>query len=260
MKRHVLLFGTLAVVSVSSVAGAQEPPPPTPPPVTTPLLWPQGSTQPPAMPLTETVVPKEPRLNPLSADELAERRSAIFVMEGALINAVKNAARITADELRRVQPGLMMFSSAPVKAHGLYLDDYGVLYQVEIPSVIPSVASLVETLGRDALNRERQGRGNPAQQAAMADAPSEAMMDPDAHYVASVKAQLITAMVQYSHSLALRPGELLVVSARDASEVPGQVAPPSTLTLSVKGADLADFWAGRLSLEEIRKRVQVRGY
>lgn len=254
MKRDVLIvWSVLSLLLVpAAAAAAQEPPPP---PVAEPVSA-QRTTPPAAEPGTAA----DPQLRPLSGEELDERRSAIFVMEGALINAVKNAARITAEELRRVQPGLMMFSSAPVKAHGLYLDDYGVLYQVEIPSVIPSVASLVETLGRNALNRERQGRANAAQPTALSDGLSDAVMDPDAHYVASVKAQLIMAMVQYSHSLALRPGELLVVSARDASEVPGQVAPPSTMTLSVKAADLADFRAGRLTVDEIRRRVTVRPY
>ena len=246
MKRQVLLLGALGVMGMNAVAVAQEPPV-APPPVTQPSPAP--------VPVAASPTAGEPRPPTLSAAESKDRRDAIFIMEGAVINAVKSAARNTADELRRIQPGLMMFSSAPVKAHGINLDGYGVLFQVEIPSVIPSVASVVRTLGR-----ERSGRGNPAQTMAMAEAPSEAMMDPDAHYVASVKAELINVMVRHSHSLELRPGELLIVSARDASEVPGQVAPPSTMTLTVKAADIADYVAGRATLNEVRKRVVVRGY
>lgn len=249
MKNHAsMVFGLVSVFAVAVPAAAQEPPPTAPPPVAQPAAPP--AQEPAAAAATA----------PLSADELKDRRTAIFIMEGAFINAVKSAARNTADELRRIQPGLMMFSSAPVKAHGIYLDGYGVLFQVEIPSVIPSVASLVETLGRDALNRERAGRGAAAQPLAIGGTPEDALMDPDAHYVASVKAELINVMIRHSQSLELRPGELLIVSARDASEIPGQVSPPSTMTLSVKAADVAEYRAGRLSLVEVRQRVQVRGY
>lgn len=247
MKRKVLLLGAVVVVGLATAAAAQEPPPVAPP---APVV--QAT---PSLPAAASTPGEEPRPRGLSAEEAKDRRAAIFIMEGAVINAVKSAARNTADELRRIQPGLMMFSSAPVKAHGINLDGYGVLFQVEIPSVIPSVASLVETLGR-----ERSGRGNPAQPFTVSRPESAAMMDPDAHYVASVKAELINVMVRHSHSLELRPGELLIVSARDASEVPGQVAPPSTMTLSVRASDIADYVAGRVTLDEVRKRVVVRGH
>ena len=248
MKRKVLLLGAVVVLGVATAAAAQEPPPVAP---QAPVVQPTPTSLPTAAPTPG----EEPRPRGLSDEEAKDRRAAIFIMEGAVINAVKSAARNTADELRRIQPGLMMFSSAPVKAHGINLDGYGVLFQVEIPSVIPSVASLVETLGR-----ERSGRGNPAQPFTVSRPESAAMMDPDAHYVASVKAELINVMVRHSHSLELRPGELLIVSARDASEVPGQVAPPSTMTLSVRAADIADYVAGRVTLDEVRKRVVVRGH
>jgi hypothetical protein len=172
-------------------------------------------------------------------------------MESTLITSVKMAASKTADEITRFQPGLMMFSSAPVKAHGTYLEGYGVVFHIEIPRVIPSVASLVGRLAE---------RSSPAQQTAMPGPPSEAVLNPDAHYVLSVKNELINAMVKHSQSMELRPEETLTVSARDGSEMPGQVAPPSTMTLQVKGKDLAEFGAGKITLNEIIRRVSVRGF
>jgi hypothetical protein len=252
VKTHLwILVGMMSGFAVS--AGAQEPPPPTLPPVTRPPV----TELPVSMPAPVTLEPAMPKT--LTGEELTRRRRAIFRMEAVLIDAVKQGARSTAEEIQRFQPGLMMFSSAPVKARGAYLEGYGVFFQVDIPSVIPSVASLVETLGRDALNRERMG-SNLAQPTSMSGESTAALINPDAHYVGEVKAELITAMVQFSQSLELLPGEVLVVSARDASEMPGQVAPPSTMTLHVKAADLADFTAGRISLDEIRRRVKVRGF
>jgi hypothetical protein len=173
-----------------------------------------------------------------------------------LANAVKLAAQYTAGEIQRVEPGIVMFSAAPVKAHGTYLEDYGVFFEVEIPSVIPSVASLVERLGRDRLRPNT----SPAQPTALAGGSTEALMNPDAHYVESVKTQLINAMIRQSNQLEMRPGEWLTVAARDGSETPGQLSEPSTMILRIRGADLADFFAGRITIDEARRRVQVRGF
>lgn len=267
MKTHALmLVVTMSGFAAPSAAQAPPvPPPTTPPPVTQPTTQPpvtppSSASVPvpaaaPAGPLTESVAAKAPPMPPpLSREEVARRVEAIYLMESTLTASVTLAARQTATEIQRFQPGLMMFSSAPVKAHGTYLESFGVIFHVEIPRVIPSVASLVETL-----NRERQ-RSNPAQAIPLSAAPSEALLNPDAHYVQSVKNELINAMVKHSQSLELRPEETLTVSARDGSEMPGQVAAPSTMTLQVKGKDLADFTAGRISLNEVIRRVSVRGF
>jgi hypothetical protein len=232
-------------------SGAQDPRPVTPPPVTEPLV-----TQMPAPQPLSSATPSAPAVAPapavpLTRAEVRRRLDAIYYMESTLITSVKMAASKTADEITRFQPGLMMFSSAPVKAHGTYLEGYGVVFHIEIPRVIPSVASLVGRLAE---------RSSPAQQTAMPGPPSEAVLNPDAHYVLSVKNELINAMVKHSQSMELRPEETLTVSARDGSEMPGQVAPPSTMTLQVKGKDLAEFGAGKITLNEIIRRVSVRGF
>jgi hypothetical protein len=178
-------------------------------------------------------------------------------MEGVLVNAVRLAAGRTAEQIQAVQPAPLMFTSAPAKAHGSYLESYGVFFHVEIPSVMPSVSSLVESYQRQA-NSNR----TPAQQAAMATGgldPS-AIINPDAHYVESVKRQLLNAMLDHSNALDLRADEWLTVEAREAQETPGQISQPSTLILRVRGSDLADFQARRLTREEALKRVQVRGF
>jgi hypothetical protein len=190
----------------------------------------------------------------LTRDELRQRRNAIYLMEGVLEAAVRVGAQKTVSEIQRVEPGLVMFSSSPVKAHGNHLEDYGVFFQVEIPSVIPSVASLLA-------QRERtRPDTSPAQPTSLNASPQGAVMNPDAHYVESVKQELINAMVRLSHTMDLRADEWLTVAARDGSEVPGQLAEPSTMILRIKGSDLSDFFAGRISIDEARKRVQVSGF
>jgi hypothetical protein len=258
------LLNVLTIAGVLS-AGLSMPRPQDPPPPPVQTSAPQGQTAPPAQPpSTPPAVPAVPAAAgvtsptpPLNTGEVRRRLESIYIFEGVLINAVKLAAQNTAGEIRRIEPGLVMFSSAPVRAHGTYLEGYGVFFQVEIPSVIPSMVSLVERLQRDERARPTT---SPAQPTALTGGSAEALMDPDAHYVQSVKDQLINAMIKLSNSMELRPEEWLTVAARDGSESPGQVTQPSTMTLRIKGADLADFFANRIQMEEVRKRVQVRGF
>jgi hypothetical protein len=254
---------TIAGVLTAGIGVPQQQDPPTPPPTTpvsqtAPPATPPAQTQQPAAPVTPdkpvAAAPAPPP--PLTDFEVRRRLDAIYLFEGVLMNAVKLAAQQTAGEIRRVEPGLVMFSSAPVRAHGTYLDGYGVFFQVEIPSVIPSVASLVEQIARG----ERARPALPAQPAALAGGSSEAIMDPDAHYVSAVKERVIDAMIRHSNSMELRADEWLTVAARDGSEVPGQVAQPSTMIFRIKGSDLSDFFGGRITIDQARKQVQVRGF
>jgi hypothetical protein len=265
VKSHVGILVVGLVTLAACAARAQEPPPVPVTPVPQSAPPPVQSTPPPAVETPQAVQAASPAVSPapsptpvpLTPEQVRERRSAIFLMEGVLVNAVRLAAGRTAEQIQAVQPAPLMFTSAPAKAHGSYLESYGVFFHVEIPSVMPSVSSLVESYQRQA-NSNR----TPAQQAAMATGgldPS-AIINPDAHYVESVKRQLLNAMLDHSNALDLRADEWLTVEAREAQETPGQISQPSTLILRVRGSDLADFQARRLTREEALKRVQVRGF
>ena len=82
-------------------------------------------------------------------------------------------------------------------------------------------------------------------------------------YTVAVKDALMDAMLRYSQSLALGADEWLVVAARDRGEPGIGTDDPfeaTTIQLRIKGADLQAFHAGRLTLDEARKRVEVREY
>jgi len=87
--------------------------------------------------------------------------------------------------------------------------------------------------------------------------------DPGQAYTVVVRDALVDAMLRYSQSLALGADEWLVVAARDRGE-PGIGADDpfevTTIQLRIKGADLQAFHAGRLPLDEARKRVEVKEY
>jgi hypothetical protein len=99
-----------------------------------------------------------------------------------------------------------------------------------------------------------------------APAPAEVdpavLNDPSDAYTEEVKAAVINAMIENSGPLALGDDEWLTVAARD--NAPNQMGPfiagsPDvvTLVLRVRGSDLSAFRAGRLTLEQVRSRVQI---
>jgi hypothetical protein len=84
--------------------------------------------------------------------------------------------------------------------------------------------------------------------------------DPSDAYTEEVKAAVIDAMIENSGPLVLGDNEWLTVAARDnAPTAPFLSGPPDvvTLVLRVSGSDLSAFRAGRLTLEQVRSRVQI---
>ncbi|NOT26052.1 MAG: hypothetical protein HOP16_08105 [Acidobacteria bacterium] len=100
----------------------------------------------------------------------------------------------------------------------------------------------------------------PADPSAAADVDQLLLNDPNEAYTLEVRAALIDAMIENSGQLALADSEWLTVAARDNSASrPFMSGDPDavTLVLRVNGADLSSFRAGRLTLEQMRARVQV---
>jgi hypothetical protein len=93
---------------------------------------------------------------------------------------------------------------------------------------------------------------------------AQLLQDPSEAYTQEVKSALIDAMVDNSGPLAIGPEEWLTVAARDNVQVdrfmPGDPSEVSTIVLQIRGSDLAAYRAGRLTLDEVRKRVIVREF
>jgi hypothetical protein len=268
-----VLFAGLVVGCAT--AHAQDPPVPTMPPVTgqPPVSPPATAEQPPATAQPPVVQPPAnpapapaaaaapaatPAVPPKLTDaESRRRREAIFVLEGVFVRQVLLAANATQSEIEAFQPGLRisMFSAVPPQARGNYLEDYGVFFQVQIPTYIPSVVKVIEDLAR-----VRPQSNDPARLTSLERPPSrDAVMDPDLFYVNAVRQYLVSAMLDQSRSLELRPGEWLTVSARGEDGGPSELAQPSIMVLRVRGSDLVDFLAGRLTRDEVIRRVEVKG-
>jgi hypothetical protein len=88
--------------------------------------------------------------------------------------------------------------------------------------------------------------------------------DPEDAYTREVKSALVDAMIENSLPLMLGAEEWLTVAARDNAPrdplIPGDTVDFSTWIFRVKGSDLEAFRAGRISIDETRKRVEHREY
>jgi hypothetical protein len=89
--------------------------------------------------------------------------------------------------------------------------------------------------------------------------------DPNEGYTREVKGSLVEAMLENSAPLAIGVDEWLTVAARGNTRMDriGLTVDPSdvhTIVFRVKGSDLAAFREGRITLDEVRNRVQVKEY
>jgi hypothetical protein len=77
-----------------------------------------------------------------------------------------------------------------------------------------------------------------------------------------VKAALVDAMIENSGPIALGAEEWLTVAARDNVPrdplIPTDAADTRSIIFRIKGSDLAAYRAGRVTLDDIRKKVETR--
>jgi len=220
------------------------------------------------------------------------RRDEIGVMEGVLAAAVRLGANQIAREMQSGGPGASLLIGQP-RARGFILEGYGIFFNVEIPTLqtsalwsiqqlqrdqqvtgqsLDALRSLIETLPdadakrqyQAALKRLEQQVGpvsQPAPGTGAVDLAAEPD-DPDARYTKAVIAACLDAMLEHSKPMNLLADEWLTValSGSEATFAPNQLYESSTFVLRVKGSDLADYLAGRLTREQIRAKVEVREF
>jgi hypothetical protein len=91
---------------------------------------------------------------------------------------------------------------------------------------------------------------------------ADLVANPGAAYTETVQQALIEAMLTYGSTLSLAPGEWLTIAARENSDsmLAGDLGDSVTVTLRVKASDLQDLAAGRLTADDVRRRVDVREF
>jgi len=256
---------------------------------------------------------------------LSDMRHHIYVMEGALARAVDYGAKTLNREILAVMPGVFILAGE-AQARGVYLDGYGVYFDVQVPmmrqSMMWSLRTMLDqdnTAAQMAISDMRkigQTITDPASRAAFerslkqletqatpntpyartgnaanppvspgvmipesaaggvgaaaaaglstgrAVADKAWAQDPNRAYTEAVTRALVDAIIDYSTPMALGPEQFLTVAARD-NEGRDTLAPQDpleevvTMIYRIKGADLIDYRAGRITRDEARKRVQV---
>jgi hypothetical protein len=208
---------------------------------------------------------------PVTAEQ-EHRQDEITVLEGTLTSSVSLAATKVAKEVQSSTPSATLFTGR-AQAKGFLLEGFGVFFSVEIPALDLSVMLTVENLERSAQRRNDLPQLNNLPQVAnrqdlqggssVKDVVESVMTtDPRQKYRDAVKLGLIDAMLDHSKNLELKADEWLSIAARgsEAGLLPNEIFQLTTVILRVKGSDLADYLAGRLTKDEARKKVEVRQF
>ena len=208
--------------------------------------------------------------------EQIRRHEQINLFEGTLERAVKNAAGRVAKEVQE-HTSNANFMTTDAHAKGFILDGYGVFVYVEIPALDLNltVGLMLDQIERDAQQKPEidrsKGQANPVSEMKGDPAPAvprtarealKSVMDTGEKYRNEVKLQLTDAMLDFSKNLDLKPDEWLSVAAQgsDGALTPGEILQLTTVLLRVKGSDLSDYFAGRLTRDEARAKVELRQF
>ena len=203
--------------------------------------------------------------------EQVHRHEQISLLEGTLVGAVKFAAGRVAKEVQS-RTNNTNFFAGEARAKGFTLDGYGVFVYIEVPTLDLTVTLMVDQMEREALKRSedlRAAANRPEAGTIVKDpAPTSAketlrdIQDTGEKYRDAVKLALTDAMLDFSKNLELRPEEWLSIAARgnESALTPGEILQLTTTVLRVKGSDLADYLAGRLTKEQARLKVEVRQF
>jgi len=209
------------------------------------------------------------------------------------VQAVRVGAELVGKELERYEPtGVTVLLGAP-RARGFLVDGHGVFFDVEVPDMNQSVVWSVMVTQRDrqmgnaleslATALRAMPDGPPMQQAqkalqtltstvnvkdngpAASPAPGQVtaqaiLSDPRKLYQDAVIGSVVDAMLGYSVQMSLAADEWLTVAARgtDSPLNPQQgLQESTTITVRVKGADLAIYHSDPARRAEIREKVRA---
>ena len=150
---------------------------------------------------------------------------------------------------------MVMLAGMP-RARGFRLDDYGVMFDVEFPSMRRSMVWSLQEL-------ERTNTANA--NAALRTAQPGSGVQPREIYQSEITDALLNVILDYPGALGIGPGEWLTVAARetvvDRRFVNGGVIEaPMTVILRMKGSDLQALREHKLSRDEVLTKVDVRHY
>jgi len=184
-----------------------------------------------------------------------QARQQIAAFEAALENAVRYGTQMLDQRLQQSSAANMVMLAGMPRARGFRLDDYGVMFDVEFPSMRRSMVWSLQELERT----------NTANAALRSTAQPGSGVQPREIYQSEITDALLNVILDYPGALGIGPGEWLTVAARetvvDRRFVNGGVIEaPMTVILRMKGSDLQGLREHKLSRDEVLTKVDVRHY
>lgn len=202
-----------------------------------------------ALPASAQVQPAAP---PMPAQ--IQARQAISALEGVLENAVRYGAQMLDQRLQASSAANMVMLAGMARARGFRLDNYGVVFDVEFPSMRRSMVWSFQTLERQASTGSTARASSPA-------APS---IQPREIYVTEITNALVDAIVDYGAPIGVGADEWLTVAARESVDrrfIPGDPNDTAiTVMLRMRGSDLTALRERKLTREDAWKRVEIKQY
>ena len=182
-----------------------------------------------------------------------QARQQISTFEGALENAVRYGAQMLNQRLQASNTDNMVMLAGLTRARGFRLQDYGVVFDVEFPSMRRSMVWTIQEL-------EKANAARAVRAAEPAPAP---VIRPREIYQTEIANALVSAIIDYPGSVGIGSAEWLTVAARE-SLLDRRLLDPNdtaiTVILRIKGSDLQALHDRTITREEGLKRVEVKHY
>ncbi len=219
---------------------------------------------------------------PVSAQQSVDPlRNQIMTFEDVLRRAIElageNLSRQVQEQLRPAFPIQMGFDPAAPVVRGWPIEGYGYHFDVQVPDVAETGRLVLRLLPRPGVPAPRPSETTEARPVASggvvtddpmgrstgpAAAPAAPTFNPDSVYRDNVRLALIDAIINNPGVLNLRAGDMVAVSAAGVWQSPLYRMSPRfmRLTLYFSGADLIALREGKLSREDIRKRIREQTF
>ena len=194
------------------------------------------------------------RVAPTGDASTSQARQQIAALEGVLENAVRVGTMMLNNHLQASNTDNMVMLAGLTRARGFRLDDYGVVFDVEFPSMRRSMVWSMQKL-------ENANAGRAVKTADVA----SAAIRPREIYQTEIANALVDAILDYTGSVGVGASEWLTIAAResvfDRRFLPGDPGDAAiTVILRIKGSDLEALRDRTLTRDEARKRVDVKHY
>lgn len=199
------------------------------------------------------------------------QKNQMKTYEIILLQAVNRGGQEFATWTDQVAPGLMLASVSPPIISSIPVPDRGVVFDIQIPEIIPIQNKMVTEMLRRQPQQTLPGtptqptsgrvQGSSGQMApdAMKSSPGGSpSMDANQRYSEYVRTALIDAILDNVGVLALKDDETLTVGAMGidvANTNPLYANNSRKLILHVKGSDLNLLKLGKISRDELRDRI-----